>query len=627
MHRSRFPARTPVITVMVVAGLLAAVGASASSAAGSTSRDQGRTAKWQVAMEKLRLPGKGCFKAAFPKVAWVRTRCKAAPRHPYPPAHGHRPFTVGNTNDYSAEVSGLINGVTGSFDSVSGGATETGQQNGTGPQVANTFSLQVNTKPFTSPKCAGSPNPGCLGWQQFIYSTTYNVVFMQYWLLKYNTTCPGGWTTFMFPMSTDIYCYQNSMSGTLSGGALTVAGLTGAQMTTTAANGGNDTVKLTTATGFASAVAADSLLKLATGWKGVEFAIVGDCCGTQANFSPGTSIRVRTVVHHGSQTAPTCVLEGFTGETNNLNLAPTPAVGVQPFPSIISNQTYAPAVGSCAAAAGLGDTHLTTFRNLLYDFQASGDFELATTGPHFIVQTRQISGAPTWPNAAVNEAVATKVGKSTVAVCLAPNAAGGPPAHVVINSKPVSLAPGGVRRLHDGGDVSLRGNVYLIRSANGDSVQAQVNIGNPDWINVSVGLGRWPETVHGLLANAGANRNAIQSRGGVVLTAPFPFDKFYHLYGDSWRVPAKDSLLSVCGKRVSSGDPQGLLYASNLNPQQARPARALCLDGGVKVAALLDACTVDVAVLGSKQALLIYRDLPKNLIWGKITLPPFGPHA
>jgi hypothetical protein len=39
-------------------------------------------------------------------------------------------------------------------------------------------------------------------------------------------------------------------------------------------------------------------------------------------------------------------------------------------------------------------------------------------GPEFIVQARQVSGAPTWPNASVNKAVAVQTGKNRVGVCL-----------------------------------------------------------------------------------------------------------------------------------------------------------------------------------------------------------------
>jgi hypothetical protein len=97
----------------------------------------------------------------------------------------------------------------------------------------------------------------------------------------------------------------------------------------------------------------------------------------------------------------------------------TAVVGTGPAPAIVSRQSNAPGtMASCQAAKGLGDTHLTTFDGLLYDFQAAGDFILAETGPDFVVQTRQVSGAPTWPNASVNKAVATRMGKTRVAVCL-----------------------------------------------------------------------------------------------------------------------------------------------------------------------------------------------------------------
>lgn len=633
MHRPRFLARKAkrsrtkrsagikIAGVLSVAGLLTALG----SATGAVASGQpGRTSEWQQAIAKLRLPGKGCFKATYPKVGWTRTACKAPPKHPYPPVHGHRPQIVGNGTDYSAEVTGHLNSVTGSFDFVSPGITETGQQNGSGPQVANTFSLQINAKPFATSLCSGSPNPGCQGWQQFVYSTTYNVAFMQYWLLTYNTTCPGGWNTFMFPMSTDIYCWKNSAANTLTGGAPTAASLGGVTLTANAHGGGNDSVVMTTATGHATATAADSVLHLASGWTGVEFAVVGDCCGSRANFSAGSTLKVRTTVHNGTTMAPTCVLEGFTGETNNLNLASTPAIGTGPAPAIVSEQTSAPGSPSCAAGDGHGDTHLITFRNLLYDFQASGDFELATTGPAFVVQTRQQSGAPSWPNAAVNSGVATHIGKSNVAVCLAPpSAVGGPLAHLFINHKIVNLPPGAQKNLADGGDVSLdrSGRVYLIRGATGNSVRAQVNPANPDYIDVSVGLGRWPEVTRGLLAGVGTDVTALATRDGAVIHAPFAFDTFYHKYGDSWRVPAKDSLLSDCGQ-VASGDPTNLMYAGNLDPKQAEAAKLVCERAGVKAPALLDACTVDVAVLGTKAAAQIYLNLPPKLTVGEITLPP-----
>lgn len=71
----------------------------------------------------------------------------------------------------------------------------------------------------------------------------------------------------------------------------------------------------------------------------------------------------------------------------------------------------------------------------------------------------------------------------------------------------------------EGGDIVRRGNAYTVRGPNGDSARAVVN---SDYIDVSVGLGRWPAKVKGLLANATSGKaNEIETRDGKVLTAPF----------------------------------------------------------------------------------------------------------
>lgn len=62
--------------------------------------------------------------------------------------------------------------------------------------------------------------------------------------------------------------------------------------------------------------------------------------------------------------------------------------------------------------------HLTTFSNLFMIFRRPGDFLLAETGPDFIVQARQISAKPSWPNASINQALATGIGATEVAVRL-----------------------------------------------------------------------------------------------------------------------------------------------------------------------------------------------------------------
>ena len=302
-----------------------------------------KTAEWQHAIQRLHVPGKGCFTSAYPTLQWRKTRCKAAPDRRYSPAGPRHPQLVGNGTDYSAEVTGLMSNATGSFDAITPGATETSGG------VANSFSLQLNTKPFTSTAiCSGSGNPAsCKGWQQFIYSTFYNEVFMQYWLLNYNATCPAGWNTY----SGD--CYENSSASAWPGAALTAASLASVSLTGTAGAGGSDSVIMTTQSGLATAANADSTLNLANAWNGVEFGVFGDGGGSEANFSAGTTMNVRTTVENGTELAPSCVFEGFTGETNNLNLVATPAIAAGPNPAIVSEQSnIVNTARSCSAAAG-----------------------------------------------------------------------------------------------------------------------------------------------------------------------------------------------------------------------------------------------------------------------------------
>jgi hypothetical protein len=233
---------------------------------------------------------------------------------------------------------------------------------------------------------------------------------------------------------------------------------------------------------------------------------------------------------------------------------------------------------------------------LLYDFQATGDFELLQTKSGFLVQNRQVSGAPTWPNAAINFAIGTRLDKTNVAVCLTPQ-------KVVVDGKVLPLNDGQVELLGDGTQISRRGISYLIRGESGDWVKADVNAG---YINVTVGLGQWPIAAQGLLVNANGDPNQVATREGTVLKIPFAFDEFYRRYGESWRVKPGESMLNVCGEVKESGLPAKPFYAADLDPQTARRVKAICSEAGIKEAALLDACMIDVAFTGMKSAAEIH---------------------
>jgi hypothetical protein len=335
---------------------LAVTGLSAGSASAATSPVVRTKAAWQADMAHVQQPGRGCYTASYPTLAWHDVKCVAAPKLPLVPAPLTRsakhagPAAVGDGSDYSAQVSGLISKATGTFQDVSSGITEKGQNGGTGSEVKNGFSLQLNTQFFSgSPACDGSSDPSdCLAWQQFVYTyedSSIGYIFMQYWLINYDATCPSGWYTY----SDD--CYTNSNADEVS--TVTASELASVQLSGTASSGGNDGVSLSLGSGTATTVTnSDSEIDLASAWNTTEWGVFGDGGGSEAYFGSDTTLEPETALTASSgSSAPSCVSEGFTGETNNLNLAATSALGSESSPTMASKQTNGTTgTASCAVA-------------------------------------------------------------------------------------------------------------------------------------------------------------------------------------------------------------------------------------------------------------------------------------
>ncbi len=197
-------------------------------------------------------------------------------------------------------------------------------------------------------------NSDCDAWQQFVYSSTYGGVFMQYWLIDYDATCPAGWLTY----SSD--CYENSAETLLTAAAPTIATLESVSLTGTVDSGGSDSVVMAYGSNSVSAVGADSVVDLAGNWTVAEFAILGDGDGTEANFSSGTTVDVKTTVDNGATAAPGCDYDGFTAETNNLSFASAPALSAGSEPAIETQQTSAGGTAGCAAAGVQANTVTVT---------------------------------------------------------------------------------------------------------------------------------------------------------------------------------------------------------------------------------------------------------------------------
>jgi len=601
---------------------------------------------WRQGIIHTPLPGKGCFVATYPETRWREIQCKPPSTKLYPPKRPGmvRTEIVGGTGtDFSAAVTGHITKAEGSFDSVSGVTSECAVQCPSGvcpasPSCtgapANSYSLQLNSKIFDTTTCSGS-NPvstwtltggKCVGWEQWVYSSS-NSGSIQYWLENYGppgTQCPtprgascqvggastDGWCPFQFTSSDPVYCVVNGANfagaptepiTSLDPTSSTALKLTGAA----AGFMGNadDSLYVTEGSTVYPATGNNYFPDLGSQLQEIEFNVFGDGSGDQAVFNSGSTLQVRTSADSGTSAAPSCDEASFTGESNNLTLVTLlPPVAHTGTPSLVFKESNASGSTqtTCAGAVTVGDTHITTFDGLYYDFQASGEYLLAQDGPDFIVQTRQASGAPTWPNADVNKAIATKMGSTVVAVYIEPT-------RLVIDGASTGLADGNSILLPTGVQVTRQGNVYTISDESSDRVQATLN---STWINANVGLGFTPRPqVRGLLGNPLGNGLELITANGVALTAPVLFRDLYGPYAQSWQVPPRESLFNV-ETTIKFGVAAKPFYSTDLTAQQAAHARTVCEAAGIKNATLLDSCILDTTVLHDDTAAKVFVALP-----------------
>jgi len=310
----------------------AATAAGVSSTAASADQEAVALQNWRAAIAQNPAPQSGCFHVAYPDYVWEQVDCQtpAAQIHPmHVKAPAGAPQVAGNGNDYALKAQGLIGSVSGAF-ITSGITTEASVGvpafgNG-GILGSDEYSLQINTNAdLTGPACAGHSQ--CHIWQQFVYATDYDTVipvldvgaglFMQYWLIDWNASCPSGWQSSTNGAETD--CFKNSYTALLPD--IPISDLADVRMQAYAGPGGNDVVTLEYGQDVWSVGTGDGVLGIGSVWREAEFNVVGDGGGSQAQFYPGASITLQLSLNDGSSAAPTCVAQsGTTGETNNLNL-------------------------------------------------------------------------------------------------------------------------------------------------------------------------------------------------------------------------------------------------------------------------------------------------------------------
>jgi hypothetical protein len=213
--------------------------------------------------------------------------------------------------------------------------------------------------------------------------------FIQYWLTNFDAACPANFQS--FPLSAGHnHCVQlSNLSGAVPTTAVPVTNL-GQVTLTGAASSGADSITMTI-DGSAFSRAGDNSVNASSGWRIAEFNVFGDggdnngVAGT-ASFNNNASLITRIRINSGRNAPPICVAQGFTAEKNNLCFGPTAPAASQSGPALIFTESIAGSSPSnCAASTSVGDTHLTTRSGLLYDLQATGDFELLETNTGFVV--------------------------------------------------------------------------------------------------------------------------------------------------------------------------------------------------------------------------------------------------
>jgi hypothetical protein len=334
--------------------------ASTAGSEGQISPDERQNRKlWNDGMLRKPAPRKGCFRADYPATEWREVTCVKAPNIPAPPRHGPRPAVVGNNNDISAQApSGHITQAIGHFENVTNVTSESGPIANAGPSIADTYTLQINTDFFTgSAACAGSPNPNCLGWEQWIFwntGTSQGSASMQYWLVNYNTNCPAGQNWNQIALFGGTSCWKNSANAAPVPNQ-PITSIANWRFTGTSISTG-DSVTMSTGTSVAT-TKGDNAVAASTAWTIAEFNIFGyggDNAGVggTASFNAGASSNTRTEIIYGDTKAPNCVAQGFTAEKNNLSFGPTAPAATAPGPAVIFQESIAGgATSNCAAAS------------------------------------------------------------------------------------------------------------------------------------------------------------------------------------------------------------------------------------------------------------------------------------
>jgi hypothetical protein len=554
--------------------------------------------------------------------------------------------TAGSGNDLAVAVHNPTDHITtarGSFDVDNFHVTSIGSPvvNATS-QSPNAFTLQLNTNRFrdTTIGCPGTNHPGCSVWLQFVYanntigsSTSHpGKLSVQYWLVNTNPTHPCSDWAQPTGVSTWAGFDQNNACYTQFNAAGADAGITLANLPqtrlegTVSSNGQAIAALYVNGTAHAQVQPTNAFLaRAAANWSATDFNVLGvypgskatlTGSGTGAPFNNKATIGVRTEVLDPQvnidclaaipQTATS--YNGSAGETNNLGFIQQSMVPANPplrRGITVNLQESRTGPASCGLAAIVGDTHLTTQNGLHYDFQAAGDFLMASLPQYDMeIRDRQVP-LDRWPNATLDTGTSVRVGADKVVVCANDK--------LFVDGSSVTDLPATAGDLTVSGD----GQPYYVSDKNGNVVRIY---DRGPYLDVLLGLGRWPTEMSGLLASSVQNPSEVSSKGGTAVDLAAQPGQLYDPYGNSWSV-GPDADLDVCGGNGTAKFPSErfpLDAAARGAALDTSAAANICRNVGVGTEGkspvipenLVDACTMDVLVFGPDAA-AVYLQLPE----------------
>jgi RHS repeat-associated protein len=252
-----------------------------------------------------------------------------------------------------------------------------------------------------------------------------------------------------------------------------------------------------------------------------------------------------------------------------------------------------PGPGGPGSGNGHGDPHLDSITGLHFDFQAAGEFLIATSHDGtYVIQARQ---QPLGTRVAVNTAIAANVDADRVGVYARE------PSFILVNGSPVNDLDI-EKRLPHGGLLQRHGGTVNIRWRSGGSLAVTRVF---DSLNYSFrpSAAEAPK-LSGLLGRGDGSWYRVTGRDGSMISTSDPdfAGKLYEAVGNSWRIKQSESLFHYwpgesTAKFTNRNFPSEKVTASSIALTRSN-AETICRAVGVHGGPSLDDCIFDVEVTG-----------------------------